>query len=126
MTRTFAIALLLAGCTIDPIARAKLSGDASGDAIFQQSGTSEQVSYQVSLTGADDRYEVVLVADCAQSPAGADTLGVLDVAGGTGTLRAVTAKWEVATGGDDDVVGRSVMVARAGVAAGCGAVFNSD
>src|SRR6188508_748451 len=51
---------LAGACTIDPVARAEIAGEVTGDGIFQRAGTSDQVSYQVTLAGADGSYHVYL------------------------------------------------------------------
>jgi hypothetical protein len=116
-----------AGCTIDPVARAELAGDATGDAIFQQSGTSDQVSYQITLAGTDGTYDVRLAhGTCDDGGEGGEALGTIDVVAGVGVLRAVTQDWSVAAGDARDVVGRAIVIADALVPVSCGAIFNSD
>ncbi len=117
---------LPAGCTIDPVARAELSGELTGDAIFQRAGTSDQVSYRIRLAGADGTYDVSLEDGACGAITGrfADA-GVVEVSGGAGELRGVTRAWDVAAG-DNDVIGRALVAARAGAVVSCGDIFNSD
>ncbi len=117
---------LAAGCTIDPVARAVLSGEITGDAIFQRAGTSDQVSYRVRLAGPDGTYAVSLEDGACGATTGrfADA-GAIEVLGGAGELRGVTRDWDVSTG-DHDVVGRALVVARASAVVSCGEIFNSD
>lgn len=118
---------LLAACTIDPVARAELAGDPSGDAIFQRSGTRSQVSYEVTMSGADGTFDVSLDdGSCGGALTPWHAAGTITVAGGTGLLRAVKQDWNVASG-DNDVVGRALVVRDAAAAvASCGVIFNSD
>ena len=121
-----AVFLLAAGCTIDPVARAELSGDATGLAIFQQAGTSDQVSYELALDGADGTYEV-FIADgaCGGDLTPFDDAGVIELVGGAGVLRGVKQTWGVASG-DNDIVGRVLVVRQLRAVAACGEIFNSD
>ena len=50
--------------------------------------------------------------------------GVIDA--GSGVLRGVSEEFAVASGGDDDVVGRALLVVEGADVRGCGDVFNSD
>jgi hypothetical protein len=121
------IAMFAAACTIDPVARAELSGTASGDAIFQQAGTSEQVSYRVVLDGPDGTYQVHLAATaCGEASTRLEAIGTLELVAGTGTLRGVTEAWDVASGEPNDVVGKSLVVEQALAIQSCGTIFNSD
>jgi hypothetical protein len=121
------LAALAGGCTIDAVARAELSGELNGDAIFQKAGTTDQLTYKLELDGADGTYEVH-VADgaCGAMTARFADAGVIDLVGGSGVMRGVTDEWDVASGGDNDIVGRSLVVEQVLVVKGCGEIFNSD
>jgi hypothetical protein len=121
-----AFALLVAGCTIDPVARAELAGTARGEAIFQQAGTTDQTSYELTLAGPDGSY-VVYLADggCDGTLTPFDCIGALELRDGTGVLRGVSQRWGLASG-DNDIVGRVVVVEQSRALAACGEIFNSD
>ena len=124
--KLFAVALLCtSACTIDPVARAEMTGAPEGDAIFQRAGTSSQVSFEITLTGGEDgKYAVALEDGSCDASTEWASIGTIAVVDGTGVLRGVRDDWDI--GGGRDVVGKLVVARRVLVAASCGEVFNSD
>jgi hypothetical protein len=122
--KLLAAVLTCGACTIDPVARAELTGAASGTAIFQKAGTSSQVSFQISLEGEDGEYAVAIEDGTCEGGTEWARIGTVDVSGGLGILRGVRDDWDI--GGDEDVVGRLVVARRALIAVSCGEIFNSD
>jgi hypothetical protein len=118
--------VLLAACTIDPIARAELAGDPTGDAIFQRAGTSTQVSYRLALTGSDGTFAASLDdGACGGDLVQWEAAGDITITAGSGELRGVSDRWDVASG-DNAVVGRSVVLRRGADVTACAPIFNSD
>lgn len=116
------------GCTIDPVARAELSGAATGTAIFQRAGTSSQVSFELTLEGEDGSYAVSLEASaCDGAAAERASVGTIELGDGIGVLRGVRDDWDIG-GGDTDIIGRFVVARRAfeTVTTSCGEIFSSD
>jgi hypothetical protein len=112
-------------CTIDPVARAELTGAVTGEALFQGAGTTSQVSYRVDVHGPDGAYVVDIAdGDCTE-PRPWMALVDIAMAGGTATVRGVTSEWAV-TDGDDGILGRVLVVAGADDTRGCGEITESD
>ena len=121
------VALACGACTIDPVARAELSGGTTGDAIFQRAGTSSQVSFEITLAGGDGEYNVLI-----ESGDGCDAprvewarVGVIEIRDGEGQLRGVRDDWNVGSGAND-VVGRLLVARRSLFDSSCGEIESSD
>ena len=118
------VALLCGACTIDPVARAELTGAPTGDAIFQRAGNSSQISFEITLTGDDGKYAVALETGTCEASDEWAVIGTLDVADGAGVLRGVRDDWDIGRG--RDVVGKLVVARRLLLTASCCEIFNSD
>jgi hypothetical protein len=121
------IALACGACTIDPVARAELAGITPGDAIFQRAGTSSQVSYEITLTGEDGVYDVLIETGSACEAPRVEwaRVGVIEILDGTGLIRGVRNDWDVGSGAND-VVGRLLVARRSLFESSCGEIESSD